>query len=74
MERKCSKCKEEKALDLFVKDKACQQGRKTICKECYSTINREWRANNILKNRECQKNYRIKKKAQAAVDCKLKNL
>jgi hypothetical protein len=65
MERKCCKCKEEKALELFVKDKACQQGRKTICKECYSARNREWRANNTQKNRECQKTYRIKKKAQA---------
>ena len=73
MKRKCCKCKEEKALDLFVKDKVCQEGRKTICKECYSARNREWRANNIQKNRTIQLNYYYKKKAERLSEGSLNN-
>jgi hypothetical protein len=73
MERKCCKCKEEKALELFVKDKEKPQGRKTICKLCYSVRNKQWRANNLQKNRTIQLSYYYKNKAKRLAEPVLLN-
>lgn len=39
---KCYKCKKEKSLDEFVKDKSRRNGRNNKCKECQKKYWRSW--------------------------------
>lgn len=42
----CSRCKEQKQLELFPKHKGGKFGRKSICKECASFSSKEWHQKN----------------------------
>lgn len=53
MTKKCSKCKLEKELDLFARNKSSKSGRSHNCKECQSAYIK----NHYIKN----KNYYLKK-------------
>lgn len=46
MNQICSKCKEEKELTLFCKDKRCKNGHTTICKSCQSIYYKNYKEAN----------------------------
>jgi len=48
----CSKCKKEKPLSEFYKDKATRDGLHSWCKVCKDTRQRKWFQKNIEKQRE----------------------
>jgi len=52
----CSKCKVEKELEEFYKDKTRRDGLHNMCKECRDLLNAKWRAENPEKVRA----YRVK--------------
>jgi len=58
--KKCSHCKIEKSLDLFVKNRLRKDGFHVYCKECFNKKNREYRKNNPT-IWEIQKNKNFKK-------------
>lgn len=47
--KKCSKCQEEKPLELFAKDGRKSDGRRGICKKCHSAYQSEYFKNNPKK-------------------------
>lgn len=58
--KKCARCKETKAKELFGKSKQRDDGLNPYCRECFNFRNREWRKKNptkweILKNRNFKK-------------------
>lgn len=55
MKKKCTKCGEVKALDLFSNDKSKKDGKQSLCKECSKECSRKWHLENPEKARE---NYR----------------
>ena len=56
--KKCSKCKEEKPLEDFNKNKRSKDGRQSSCKECKREQNKQWYENSKEKIREQKKRYR----------------
>ena len=46
MEKRCSKCGQEKPLEDFPKHKGGKYGRKSICKDCQKKYNKKWREEN----------------------------
>lgn len=56
----CSRCKEEKSLSKFYKDKSKKSGVVSWCKECRSKKHKEWRKNNPEKVKEINKRFREK--------------
>lgn len=61
----CRVCEEEKPLDLFKKDSSRESGFSTICKKCANERNRAYRAANIEKALEYEKQYRQSEKRKA---------
>jgi len=55
--KKCSKCKVEKELTEFSKDKVNKNGLQSYCKKCSSKYKKEYRKNNLEKIRKDYKNY-----------------
>lgn len=53
----CNKCRIEKPLDKFKKDKTCSKGIGNICKECHNIVARLYRLNNPVKFNNSQKKY-----------------
>jgi transposase len=52
----CTKCKKEKEIDEFVKDKNSSDGRGKTCKTCYNKIYKEWyhSKSNAIKKKQYQ--------------------
>ena len=46
MKKKCSKCKSNKDISMFYRNKAKQDGKQSHCKECHNEINSQWRKDN----------------------------
>lgn len=60
--RTCCRCKEEKELDLFYKNKFKPLGRTYECKECFSNIRKEKHLSNPELNRQrCRQYYKKNK-------------
>jgi hypothetical protein len=55
--RKCSRCKQTKNLNKFVKDKTRKKGHRKICKSCRNVYLRIWGSNNKNKVKEYHKKY-----------------
>ena len=66
--KKCSKCKQEKELINFGKDKKQCDGLNRVCKQCRQTFSKEhsktlyeynkvWKENNVEKRKEYMKEY-----------------
>ena len=63
----CIKCKEEKPLELFSKNKAAKDGRQSNCKGCEKEYMKEWRRVNRERYLEGSREYdRQHRKQQAA--------
>ena len=58
MTKYCSKCKKEKDLDLFYKDKSQISGYRSSCKACESIVNKKYRNNNKEQIENTRKRYR----------------
>lgn len=58
MNKRCTKCKIEKPLSDFHKNKRNKDGRKPRCKECRQEENKIYRENNLEKERERGRVYR----------------
>lgn len=68
MEKKiCSKCKEDKEVCEFNKDKNKKDGLSTICRECKKISNENYRSNNSVKYKEIQKKYRDSNKEKESI-------
>lgn len=55
--KKCSRCKEEKSLTEFCKDRHEKDGLSSRCRECRVELNRIWRNNNRDKDYLYKKTY-----------------
>ena len=57
MKKICSRCKEEKNLDQFGKDRYSKDGHRYHCKECHNSKQREYARNNkeLIKARNAKK-------------------
>ena len=62
MNKQCCKCKKEKPIRMFYKDKSKQGGLHPMCKDCDSIAGKAYRAKNKEKIRERDKKYRLKNK------------
>lgn len=60
MTRRCTKCKETKALDAFPKHKSCRDGIHTQCRLCVFKYNTAWRMAHKTDYARYAKNYREK--------------
>ena len=58
MQKKCSKCKQIKAIGDFGKDSYRRDGFTYRCKKCYRDYKAEWRAKNKSKISIFSKKYR----------------
>jgi hypothetical protein len=64
--RRCTKCGEEKSLDLFTNNKGCEHGKTHVCKECTSIWQKEHRKLKIppipiiVQSKSCKKCGNIK--------------
>jgi hypothetical protein len=58
----CTKCKEDKPLEAFLKDKACKYGRKGYCKECSNALNRQYYKDHYPSMKPVRKYYELKKR------------
>jgi len=56
----CTKCKEEKSVGEFSKDKSSRAGLRYVCKACASEYNRKWHEENKEKRCEYQREYQRK--------------
>jgi len=50
--KKCSKCKVEKELDKFGKDKYTKDGLRYYCKQCATIKSKEWKNSNLQKAKD----------------------
>ena len=57
----CTKCKKEKSISEFYKDKRNLDGYKGNCKVCDNKISLKWKQNNRKRNREIARKSKIKK-------------
>jgi len=64
MFRICSKCKEEKNIEKFVKNKRCKDGYSYVCKKCRNIYNIEYNKKNAEKRRESVRKYYKKNKSK----------
>ena len=74
--KSCSKCKEEKTVSKFRKNKSLKDGLTIWCKECIADYNARWRRNNIDRIRKTEQDWRDnnrEKKNQANKDHYKKN-
>ena len=62
MKKVCSKCGEEKKLELFIKSKECKNGRAGICKICSSKYFSEWYKKNKIRLKPIREEYAKKNK------------
>ena len=68
MEKKvCRKCKEDKEVCEFNKDKNKKDGISTLCRECTKISNENYRNNNSVKYKEIQKKYRDSNKEKESI-------
>lgn len=68
MEKKvCRKCKKNKDICEFNKDKNKKDGISTLCRECKKISNENYRNNNIVKYKEIQKKYRDSNKEKESI-------
>jgi len=68
MEKKvCRKCKENKEVCEFNKDRNKKDGISTLCRECTKISNENYRNNNIIKYKEIQKKYRDSNKEKESI-------
>ena len=68
MEKKvCRKCKENKEVCEFNKDRNKKDGISTLCRECTKISNENYRNNNIVKYKEIQKKYRDSNKEKESI-------
>ncbi len=56
--KKCTKCKKEKTIDKFSKEKAGKYGVRGDCKSCNSIKHKKWREDNSEYEKERQKKWR----------------
>lgn len=56
----CSKCKEEKKVSDFEKDRLRKSGLTSACKKCRNFYRQKWRKKHPEKNREYGKRWRVK--------------
>ena len=69
MKKTCSRCKEEKSVDDFVRDKSSKNGRHSWCKGCLYPHVREYIKNNPEVNR--RKAIRWQKKQVELGKCRI---
>jgi len=68
MEKKvCRKCKEDKEVCEFNKDKNKKDGISTLCRKCTKISNENYRNNNSVKYKEIQKKYRDSNKEKESI-------
>lgn len=60
----CKKCEEEKALNMFYRNKNMDSGRESSCKVCRNLYNSQWRKDNPDKRKEILNKYYKKNKKQ----------
>ena len=60
MTKVCSRCKEEKSISDFNKDRSCKDGHNYQCKACAKEKHRKYREENREKAREYDRKYREK--------------
>jgi len=60
--KKCNKCKEEKLLEEFNKDKSRKEGYAYVCKKCHADNNRNYEKKYPEKVKEKKRQYRVKNK------------
>ncbi len=65
MEKKCSKCKNVKDLNLFYKDSSSLDGYRTNCKDCQNKSRDTWAKNNKEKLAQMAKVYRQREDVKA---------
>jgi hypothetical protein len=65
--KKCSKCKEDKILFEFIKDKSKKDGLSNICKECKKIENHRYRLSDSKKYKQQQKKYRNSNKEKESI-------
>lgn len=58
----CTKCKREKLVDKFYKDKKRKDGLRGWCKECFMEVDALWRLKNKEKTKRIRKRYNKKNK------------
>lgn len=68
--RKCTKCGEVKPLDCFGKRKLSKDGLRLRCKDCQREDNRRWRAANLEKHNQYQKEWAKKNPDKRRSACK----
>lgn len=56
----CTKCKQEKELNLFYNRKAVRDGKESNCKECSNKRNKKWTQDNPEKSNLIHKKYKLK--------------
>lgn len=61
----CSKCKEEKNIELFSKHKTCAGGVRSICKECVKLDGQKYKNENPEKVLESKRGWRLRNREQA---------
>jgi transketolase len=58
----CAKCKQEKSLECFSKNRAAKDGKVCYCRECRKDIQKKWREKNKEYFKEYSKKYREENK------------
>jgi hypothetical protein len=58
--KRCYKCKNDKQIDSFSRDKSRKDGRRSMCKECANAHKKEYRSKNKDKVKKYRKTYREK--------------
>ncbi len=66
----CSKCKINKNLTKFYKDKYTKDKHTSVCKICQKKYNKTYIANNSEKMKDARKEYYLKNKEHNAIKCK----
>lgn len=72
----CTKCGEEKELDLFFNNKSKKDGKQSQCKECVREANRKYRLENPEKATESVRKWQLENPEKVrgyARKCKLEN-
>ena len=68
MNKTCTKCKANKGISMFYRNKYRTDGRQSHCKECHNEVTKKWRKNNPEKyskyNCSPKRNKAMKKKSK----------